>query len=171
MLRLLQLQPISMSTRLILAASVASCIFVSSCASIVSKNSYPVSLQSTPSEAHFTVHNSNGQIIHQGKTPSTVDLKASAGYFKPASYTIIYKKKGYPTRTQQITATMDGWYIGNILFGGLIGLVIVDPATGNMWTMDKEHMIHLQDATTAGLVIKSLDSVRNKDRKHLKPIS
>jgi hypothetical protein len=31
---------------------------------------------------------------------------------------------------------MDGWYIGNILFGGLIGILIVDPLTGAMWKLD-----------------------------------
>jgi hypothetical protein len=30
---------------------------------------------------------------------------------------------------------MDGWYIGNILFGGVIGFLIVDPATGAMWKL------------------------------------
>lgn len=30
---------------------------------------------------------------------------------------------------------MNGWYIGNLLFGGIIGLLIVDPATGAMWTL------------------------------------
>lgn len=31
---------------------------------------------------------------------------------------------------------MDGWYIGNLLFGGLIGMLIVDPATGAMYKLD-----------------------------------
>jgi hypothetical protein len=32
-----------------------------------------------------------------------------------------------------ITGTMSGWYIGNILFGGLIGMLAVDPVTGAMY--------------------------------------
>ncbi|PZQ54458.1 MAG: hypothetical protein DI563_32710 [Variovorax paradoxus] len=28
---------------------------------------------------------------------------------------------------------MSGWYIGNILFGGLIGMIGVDPAPGGMY--------------------------------------
>lgn len=31
---------------------------------------------------------------------------------------------------------MDGWYMGNLLFGGFIGFLIVDPATGAMWKLD-----------------------------------
>lgn len=30
---------------------------------------------------------------------------------------------------------MDGWYVGNIIFGGLIGLLLVDPITGAMWKL------------------------------------
>ena len=30
---------------------------------------------------------------------------------------------------------MDGWYIGNIVFGGLIGWLVVDPASGAMWKL------------------------------------
>ena len=32
---------------------------------------------------------------------------------------------------------MDGWYIGHILFGGLIGFLIIDPATGSMWKLNE----------------------------------
>jgi hypothetical protein len=31
---------------------------------------------------------------------------------------------------------MDGWYLGNIVFGGLVGLLVVDPLTGAMWKLD-----------------------------------
>jgi len=30
---------------------------------------------------------------------------------------------------------LSGWYWGNILFGGLIGVLIVDPITGKMWKL------------------------------------
>ena len=33
---------------------------------------------------------------------------------------------------------VEGWYWGNILFGGLIGMIIVDPATGAMYKLDTE---------------------------------
>ena len=34
-------------------------------------------------------------------------------------------------------AYLNGWYIGNVVFGGLIGLLIVDPETGAMWRLDE----------------------------------
>ncbi|MEW6291598.1 MAG: hypothetical protein AB1545_17315, partial [Thermodesulfobacteriota bacterium] len=35
-----------------------------------------------------------------------------------------------------VESKANGWYIlGNLLFGGLIGYLIVDPATGAMWNL------------------------------------
>lgn len=31
---------------------------------------------------------------------------------------------------------LNGWYFGNLLLGGVIGMLIVDPATGSMWKLD-----------------------------------
>jgi hypothetical protein len=33
--------------------------------------------------------------------------------------------------------------LGNIVFGGLIGLLIVDPATGAMWKLEETQVINL----------------------------
>ena len=46
------------------------------------------------------------------------------------------RKEGYGKQVATISAELDGWYIGNIVFGGLIGMLIVDPATGAMWRLD-----------------------------------
>lgn len=32
-----------------------------------------------------------------------------------------------------LTYKLNGWYFGNILFGGAIGMQIIDPATSAMW--------------------------------------
>ena len=46
------------------------------------------------------------------------------------------EKAGYRTSEVQISARIGGWYaFGNLLFGGLIGYLIVDPITGAMWTL------------------------------------
>jgi hypothetical protein len=107
---------------------------MTSCASIVSKSEYPVSFTSNPAGCKVLVKK-NGMVIHQGVTPSMVTLSASEGYFTPAKYQVEFTKKGAPTLTVPLTADIDGWYFGNILFGGLIGMLIVDPATGAMWKL------------------------------------
>lgn len=121
-----------MKTKSLFALSTA--VLFSSCASIVSKSEYPVSLTSSPSGCKVAVKK-NGMTVYQGLTPSIVTLTASNGFFQPANYQIEFTKKGSATQIIPITAGIDGWYIGNLLFGGLIGLIVVDPATGAMWRL------------------------------------
>jgi hypothetical protein len=45
-------------------------------------------------------------------------------------------KDGYESVDIAVAGTVNGWYIGNILFGGLIGMLIVDPLTGAMYTLE-----------------------------------
>jgi len=115
--------------------------FLAGCASIVSKSEYSVSISSQPEEAEITIKNRAGESIFSGRTPTTLTLKANAGYFKGENYTVTFQKDGYTAHTAQIERGVDGWYVaGNIVFGGLIGWIIVDPATGAMWTLKKLHV-------------------------------
>jgi uncharacterized protein YceK len=112
-------------------------LLMAGCASIVSKSQYPVKISSQPQEAEITIVNKSGETVFTGKTPTTVTLKAGAGYFKGENYTVTFKKEGFPSHTTQIVRELDGWYLlGNILIGGLIGWFIVDPITGAMWTLE-----------------------------------
>lgn len=43
---------------------------------------------------------------------------------------------------------MDGWYLGNLLFGGLIGL-IVDAANGSMYKLTPDQVIAQMGKVTA----------------------
>lgn len=119
-------------TSLCLAAAFAA----SGCASIVSKSQYPVTINSTPPGATVLIKNQKGLEMHKAQTPTTITLDAGAGYFSKARYTLEFQKDGYQNSTSTITAELDPWYFGNIIFGGLIGLALVDPITGAMWQVD-----------------------------------
>jgi hypothetical protein len=121
------------ATSLVLCAGMA---MTTGCASIVSKSQYPVTINSNPSGATVTIKNKRGVDVQKATTPATVTLAASAGFFSPASYSFQFEKDGCFPASTSLSAGMDGWYIGNILFGGLIGILIVDPATGAMWKLD-----------------------------------
>lgn len=45
-------------------------------------------------------------------------------------------KEGYNTAALPLRTSVDGWYWGNFLFGGLIGFLIVDPVTGAMFKVN-----------------------------------
>ncbi|TGE21805.1 hypothetical protein E5K00_16190 [Hymenobacter aquaticus] len=122
--------PLALATTLLLS---------NSCATIVSKPRYPVSITSQPPGATFTVTDIDGKEVFTGVTPSAVQLKPGAGYFQKQEYTIKFSLAGYEPKTTTITADFNGWYLGNLLFGGVIGMLIVDPLTGAMYRItDKE---------------------------------
>jgi hypothetical protein len=102
-----------------------------SCASIVSKSDWPVAITSPQPGVPFTVKNSQGISVASGTTPSTITLKSGAGFFEGADYTVEATGHG----SVPVVSKLNGWYWGNLLFGGLIGMLIVDPATGAMWKL------------------------------------
>jgi len=117
-------------------------ISVSGCASIVSKSSWPVTVQSNPSGAKCEVVKESGVKIHTGETPMTITLDSGSGYFSSAKYMINCSKDGKQA-SSELSSHFNGWYVGNIVFGGLIGLLIVDPATGAMWRMDDTMIVNI----------------------------
>jgi hypothetical protein len=112
----------------------------SGCASIVKGPFQKVSFTSEPSEAKVVITDvREGREIHVGSTPFTTSLKRGAGYFKKAKYNVTFEKPGYRTEAVALEGTPGGWYIGgNLLFGGGMGFLIVDPATGAMWTLEPD---------------------------------
>lgn len=106
------------------------------CASIVSKSSWPVTINSNPSGATVNVKNKHGIAIHTATTPATIVLESGDGYFSSANYSFYFEKDGYSTSMASLSGNMNGWYIGNLLFGGVIGFLVVDPLTGAMYKLD-----------------------------------
>jgi len=109
----------------------------SGCASIVSKSDWPVRVSSNPDGALCTVTDKTGTVISKGVTPTILTLKSGDGYFKSASYKLMFEKEGYQPASKELSTSLNGWYWGNIVLGGLIGMLIVDPATGAMWSLDE----------------------------------
>lgn len=108
---------------------------ISGCASIVGKELFPVSFQSNPNEANLLIKDEKGVTVFSGRTPTVVNLSAGQSYFHAKTYSISFSKDGYEQQQVVVKSTISGWYFGNILFGGLIGMLIVDPITGKMWKL------------------------------------
>lgn len=128
-------------------ACLAAALTMTGCASIFSGSTQTLTFKSVPDTANITITNKLGEKIHTGSTPATVTLKRGNGYFKPAGYQVTFSKEGFQTKTVHVKATVNGWYIANIIFGGLIGFLIVDPATGAMYTLSPSDINTLLDAT------------------------
>jgi hypothetical protein len=110
-------------------------VSVAACASIVSDSKGPVTISSNPTAAEIAIVDQSGVEIYRGTTPATITLDASAGYFDGQEYTVTFSKDGYDPTTVKVDSTINGWYVGNIVFGGFIGWLIVDPLTGAMWAL------------------------------------
>ncbi|HET9824282.1 MAG TPA: hypothetical protein VFP87_03045, partial [Chitinophagaceae bacterium] len=98
-------------------------LFCIGCASIVSKSAWPFSVDTTPSGARVVVTNKKGAEVYRGRTPAAMKLKSGAGFFAKESYVVELSMQGYETRKINVECKLNGWYFGNIIFGGLIGML------------------------------------------------
>ncbi len=105
------------------------------CASIVSTSHRPINLRSNPDEAQVTVWNDEGTVVFKGVTPTIVTLETGTAYFHGHKYVLLFTKEGFENRNVKIESAVNPWYLGNVVLGGLIGMLIVDPLTGSMWTL------------------------------------
>lgn len=156
-------------------AAVAAMVGLQGCASIVGNSRYPVAVNSAPDGAAFEVTDKSGQVVHTGFTPSTVTLKSGKGYFTGQTYTLRFKKEGYPDTSVKLDSSLSGWYWGNLLIGGVIGLLIVDPITGAMYKLPEGVSADLGKpiaATSKGeLSIASIDTLTVAQRQMLVPLN
>lgn len=98
--------------RIVAIVAMTGAILLSSgCASIVDGNTQSVSFSSNPDSAIVTL---NGAQI--GKTPVTVPLKRQGG-----AQTIKFSKDGFKDYEMPLTTTLNPWFLGNIITGGLLG--------------------------------------------------
>lgn len=143
---------------------IVSIIFFS-CATILSKSSYPVSINVNPSGANISITDKKGKEVFKGPSPSTVTLKSGAGFFVKAEYQVKIFANGYNEIIVPINYKLNGWYFGNLLLGGVIGMLIVDPATGAMWKLDTPPISVTLSKPTAmtepTLKILAIDEVSN----------
>lgn len=143
--------------------------FLTSCATIFSDSAYPVTITSDPNEAQITITDISNRIVYQGKTPATVSLEASNGFFQKGSYTIKFEKAGFDTSVYTLTSTIDGWYWGNLLVGGVLGMIIIDPLTGAMWKLDPNVSIQLTEkvAKNQTLTLMNMQDIPEEWKNHL----
>jgi hypothetical protein len=133
---------------------------LSSCASIVSKTNWPVSIDSKPEGVHVSITNKRGIEVFSGKTPVLTKLKSGSGYFSKESYTVVMTYKGIEKRTINLECSVNGWYFGNLLIGGLIGMLIVDPATGAMFRLDRSEVYEVfKENSTSQLKVLDINNI------------
>lgn len=99
-------------------AVVALAVSAGGCATIVAKSSQTITVTSVPDGAAVSITNAAGVAVHSGNSPMTVTLKKGRGYFKPEHNTVRISKEGFEPHELTINGAVNGWYFGNIIFGG-----------------------------------------------------
>lgn len=159
---------------------VATALFSSSCASIVSHSRWPVAVSSSPIGATVVITNRRGAEVYSGNTPAAVSLKSGSGFFSREKYTLRFTMPGYETKTTMLEADINGWYFGNLLIGGALGMLIIDPATGAMYRISQNAVavalsqtqgFNMPSAEPNGLKIVSIDQIPDSQRQFLVPIA
>lgn len=93
----------------------------------------------------------------------------------PIDYRIKVTKPGFNDIYATLQHSIDGWYWGNIIFGGLIGMLIVDPATGAMYKLPTYYEIYMPKKKTSSdaaseMRIVLIDDVPESIRGDLIPV-
>ncbi len=146
---------------------------ISSCATIFGKSKYPITIKSTPNAANIIITNKKGDTIFKGTTPAVVTLKSGNGYFKKASYLIRLSAPGYSEKIYPIDFILSEYYFGNILIGGAIGMLIIDPLTGCMWALPARRnningiLTPINSSPTGSIEIRDLKDIPYEVREKL----
>jgi hypothetical protein len=112
------------------------------CASIISGRRADVAFDTYPANAHVAIHDDRGRQVTSLYTPGLATLKRQGRFFMPGKYVATISAPGYQTAQVPIGSTLNPWILGNIVIGGIPGLVI-DGATGAAWKPTRSE-IHRQ---------------------------
>lgn len=117
-------------------------LFLTSCATIIHGGDQDITINTTPSGAKIKVVDLNNNTeVGNFLSPCIVNLDRGFGFFEKGRYSIEVEKAGYSKKIINVKGSVDGWYIiGNFFIGGLLGWLVVDPATGAMWELRPERI-------------------------------
>lgn len=131
-------------------------VALAGCASIVSGRTQEVSFASNPEGVTVTV---NGRIL--GKTPLTINLQRQSGQ------SLIFSKDGYKTLSMELETSINGWFWGNIVLGGLIGST-TDGITGSVHQYaPSQYMVTLEPDGTNKMDGKPALSDQQKAKEYI----
>ena len=106
---------------------------LSGCATIVSGGRNQVTVDNSGGATYFSVLDHNNHVVDSGVTPKQVTLRTKQTWLKPAKYHVVYAGQEGTTQ-HDLNARLNWWTAGNIVIGGVPGLVI-DAATGAVWKL------------------------------------
>lgn len=123
------------------------CVCCSGCASIFSDSKYVHKFEASVPDVIMDIEK-NGKPYKSGVlVPAKINLPADNGYFSRADYTFTFKKGGYKDKVMTRRAKVDPFYWVNVatIYAAVIGMVIVDPWTGAMWSLEEAPVVAVME--------------------------
>lgn len=120
------------------AVVLGGCIALGGCATIVHDGPRIIPVASSPAGAKVSIYDRSNTMISSNTTPFVATLPTKFGYFKGQTYRMVFEMEGHAPAEVQLESSVSGWYFGNLLFGGLLGMLIIDPLTGAMYNLTPE---------------------------------
>lgn len=144
-----------------------------SCATVMNRGaSQIVPFSSTPFSLKCIIKDlTSGDVLFEGKTPFSIPLSRTTGFFSKGRYSATFYKNGREVTTRFIEGKASGWYIfGNLFLGGFLGWVLIDPLTGAMWTLSPDKVHVNAGEYASNLNVLHIDDLPKKYRKDLKKV-
>jgi hypothetical protein len=128
------------------------------CASIVNGPKQAVDFTSQPAGAKIIIDGKD-----YGTTPNSVSLRRKGRLAGEASNKVEYNVRielaGYYPYDVKVKRKLNGWIFGNIVFGGLIG-IIIDVSNGSMYRLSPDQVVAQLSRSTAAVSNKNDDRLQ-----------
>lgn len=150
-------------------AAVSAVALLGGCATIFTGSNQDLTVNSTPDGANVTIVDGDGTVVFSGTTPAEVEIERGDGFFKSHDYIVTIEKAGLPAETINLKSKANGWTFGNIVLGGIPG-ILIDGATGAIYRYDPNE-INVTLGQEATLRVGSPSDLTESERETLVPIS
>ena len=120
------------------AVGLCAALWLGGCATLVKGSDQDVQVTTEPVQGAECTLQSSAIGSRKVTTPATVNLPKSKH-----SILVSCEKEGYEKSTATITSHFEGWTLGNLLLGGVVGFG-VDAASGALNKYDKKIVIPLK---------------------------
>jgi hypothetical protein len=116
---------------------VAAAVLAGGCATVIKGTSQEISVTTDPAAAACQLKMAGASLGNIDSTPGTLRVKKGQGDIE-----VVCKKAGYADASGIVSSSLEGWTFGNILLGGVIG-VVVDASSGALHEYQSEIYVKL----------------------------
>ena len=133
-------------------ATFSACSALSGCATILHGGPRSIEIASAPVGAKVSIYDRSNTLVMTNTTPFIAQLPTKYGYFKGQNYRLVFEMPAHAPAEVNLTSSVSGWYFANVIFGGVIGMLIVDPLTGAMYNLSPEKIVQSLTASQAQVI-------------------